>query len=160
MLPSYPLDQIKQLFEKKSFRITETALQGAALMNFLDEEIMDCVNMLAAQKRLLIAFIVSPPILLGVYWLVQNGSRIVALALFLAMFVVDFVLLRPRASAASPGANRTVPSRAIWVVGGACFLGSLSLLVSGVETRQTWEIVLASFGILASGLGVVSFARR
>jgi hypothetical protein len=116
-------------------------------------------NMLAAQKRLLIAFVVSAPILLGVYWLVQNGSRTVALALFVVMFIVDFVLLRPKASAPSPVASRTVPSGAIWVVGGACFLGSLSLLVNGVETHQTWEVVLASFGILASGLGIVSFTR-
>ena len=117
-------------------------------------------NMLAAQKRLLIAFIVSAPILLGVYWLVQNGSRTLAVALFFLMFIVDVVLLRPRASAPSSGANGKVPARSLWVVGGACFLGSLSLLISGVETRQTWEVVLASFGILASGLGVISFARR
>lgn len=117
-------------------------------------------NMLAAPKRFLIAFIVSAPILLGVYWLVQNGSRTTALAVFFAMFVVDFLLLRPRIAASSPGASRTVPSRAVWVVGGACFLGSVSLLANGVETRQTWEIVLACFGMLVSGLGVVSFSRR
>lgn len=121
---------------------------------------MSMTRMLAAQKRLLIAFIVSAPILLSVYWLVQNGSRTVALALFVVMFIVDIVLLRPKPSAPSPGVNGAVPSRAIWVVGGACFLGSLSLLVNGVEARQTWEIVLASFGLLASGLGVVSFARK
>jgi hypothetical protein len=121
---------------------------------------MPTTSALAAQKRLLVAFFVSAPTLLGVYWLVQNGSRTVALALFLVMFIVDFLLLRPKTSAPSPPANRAVPSRAIWVVGGACFLGSLSLLMNGVETRQTWEIALASFGILASGLGVVSFARR
>jgi hypothetical protein len=117
-------------------------------------------NMLAAQKRLLIAFIVSAPILLGVYWLVQNRSRGLALGLFFAMFIVDVVLLRPRASAPSAGANYRASSKSLWVVGGACFIGSLSLLISGVETRQTWEVVLASFGILASGLAVVSFARK
>jgi hypothetical protein len=117
-------------------------------------------NMLVAQKRLLIAFIVSAPVLLSVYLLVRNGARAMALALFFATFIVDVVLLRPRTSTPSPGANRTVPSRAIWVVGVASFLGSLALLVNGVETLQTWKIVLASFGILASGLGVVSFARR
>jgi hypothetical protein len=121
---------------------------------------MPMTNMPAAQRRLLIAFIVSAPILLGVYWLVQNGSRTLALALFFAMFIADFVLLRPRTSAPSPGTSRTVPTRAIWVVGAACFLGSLSLLMNGVVTRQTWEVVLASFGVLASGLGVVSFSRK
>jgi len=117
-------------------------------------------NMLAAQKRLLIAFIVSAPILLGVYSLVQSGSRALALALFFVMFIVDAVLLRPRAPAPSSGANDKLPSRSVWVVGGACFLGSLSLLISGVETRQTWEVVVASLGLLATGLGVISFARR
>ena len=121
---------------------------------------MPMTNMPAAQKRLLIAFMVSAPILLGMYWLVQNGSRAVALALFFVMFIVDVVLLRPRASAPSQGANRMVPSRAVWVVGGACFLGSLWLFVNGVETHQTWEVALASFGLLAGGLGVVSFARK
>lgn len=43
MQPSYPLEQIKQLVRQRSFRITETALQGAAMMNFLDEDIIDCV---------------------------------------------------------------------------------------------------------------------
>jgi len=121
---------------------------------------MPMTNMLPAQTRLLIAFIVSAPILLGMYWLVQDGSRSLALTLFIVMFIVDFLLLKPRTSVPSPSANRKVSSRAIWVVGGACFLGSLSLLANAVETRQAWEIVLASFGILASGLGVVSFSRR
>jgi hypothetical protein len=115
---------------------------------------------IAAQKRLLIAFIVSAPILLGVYWLVRNGSRTVALALVFVIFIVDFLLLRPKTFPPSPGANRTVPARAIWVVGAGCFLGSLSLLANGIQTRQTWEILLASFGILASGLGVVTFPRK
>ena len=44
MQPSYPLVQIRQLFQERKFRITETALQGAALMNFLDEEIIECVT--------------------------------------------------------------------------------------------------------------------
>jgi len=42
--PSYPLEQVKQLFQKRNFRITETALQGAAMMTFLDEDIIDCVT--------------------------------------------------------------------------------------------------------------------
>lgn len=44
MQPSYPLEQIKQLIQQRNFRITETALQGAAMMNFLDEDIIDCVT--------------------------------------------------------------------------------------------------------------------
>lgn len=44
MQPSYPLQQIRQLFQQRKFRITETALQGAALMNFLDEDIVECVT--------------------------------------------------------------------------------------------------------------------
>jgi hypothetical protein len=42
--PSYPLEQIKRLLQQRKYWITETALQGAALMNFLDEEIIDCVT--------------------------------------------------------------------------------------------------------------------
>jgi hypothetical protein len=42
--PSYPLQQIKRLLQQRSFRITEIALQGAAMMNFLDEDIIDCVT--------------------------------------------------------------------------------------------------------------------
>ena len=44
MQPSYPLEQIKRLLQQRKYWITETALQGAALMNFLDEEIIDCVT--------------------------------------------------------------------------------------------------------------------
>jgi|CZKH01.1.fsa_nt_gi hypothetical protein len=36
---------------------------------------MPMTNMLAAQKRLLIAFVVSAPILLGVYWLAPNDKQ-------------------------------------------------------------------------------------
>ncbi len=44
MQPSYPLEQVKQLFQQRKYWITETALQGAAMMNFLEEEIVDCVT--------------------------------------------------------------------------------------------------------------------
>ena len=44
MQPSYPLLQIRQLFQQRSFRITETALQGAMMMNLLDEDIIDCIT--------------------------------------------------------------------------------------------------------------------
>lgn len=116
---------------------------------------------LAVQARVLIAFFVSAPALLGVYWLVQNGSRRVGLALFVALFLVDFLVLKPKpgTSTLARDAKVNVPSRAVWVVGAVCFVGSLSLLLSGFRTRETWEIVLACFGILASGWGV-SLARR
>jgi hypothetical protein len=42
--PTYPLEQIKELFQQRNFRITETALQGAAMMNLLYEAIIDCVT--------------------------------------------------------------------------------------------------------------------
>ncbi|MGB0033531.1 MAG: type II toxin-antitoxin system MqsR family toxin [Candidatus Sulfotelmatobacter sp.] len=44
MQATYPLEQIKELFQQRNFRITETALQGAAMMNLLDEDIIDCVT--------------------------------------------------------------------------------------------------------------------
>ena len=44
MQASYSLKQIKLLFQRRDFRITETALQGAAMMNFLDEDIIDCIT--------------------------------------------------------------------------------------------------------------------
>jgi hypothetical protein len=117
---------------------------------------------LRAQTKLLIAFIISAPTLLGVFWLVQNGARNVAVALFFALFVADFLVLRrkPVPSTAPSVAKTALPSRAVWVVGIACFLGSLSLLSGGVRTHETWEIVLASFGMLASGLGIAYFAQK
>ena len=115
---------------------------------------------LAAQTRLLIAFIVSAPTLLGVSWLVQNGSRKMGLALFSVLLLVDFLVLKPKpTTTGSPTTTARVPSRAIWVIGAACFLGSLSLLLSGIRAHETWEIVLGSFGMLASGWGA-SFARK
>ena len=117
--------------------------------------------MLAAQSRLLIAFIVSAPTLLAVFWLVQNGYRKPAAALFFTLFVADFLVLKrkPVPSTAPPVAKTGVPSRAVWVVGVACCLGSLSLLSNGIRTHETWEIVLGSFGMLASGFGI-SLGRK
>ena len=44
MDPSYPLEQIKRFLDEGNFRITLTALETAALMNFLDDDIVDCVT--------------------------------------------------------------------------------------------------------------------
>jgi len=117
---------------------------------------------LSAQIRLLIAFIISAPTLLGVFWLVQNGARNAAVGLFFVLFLADFLVLKrkPVPSTGQPVAKTRVPPRTVWVVGVACLLGSLSQLSSGVRTRETWEIVLGSFGMLASGLAVVYFARK
>jgi hypothetical protein len=117
---------------------------------------------LSAQTRLLIAFIISAPTLLGVFWLFQNGARNAAVALFFMLFLADFLVLKrkPVPSTGQSVAKTRVPLRAVWVVGGACFLGSLSLLSSGVRTHETWGIVLGSLGMLASGLGVVYFVRK
>jgi len=119
-------------------------------------------KMPTAQTRLLIAFIISAPTLLGVFWLVQNGARNVAAALFCMLFLADFLVLKrkPVPSTGALTAKTRVPSGAVWVIGVACFLGSLSHLSSGVRTHDTWEIVLASFGMLASGSGVAYFAAR
>ena len=116
---------------------------------------------LSATTRLLVAFVVSAPTLLAVFWLVQNGSRRTGQALFFVLLIVDFLVLKrnPATPTGSPSVKVEVPSRAVWVVGAACFFGSLSLLTSGVRARETWEIVLGSLGMLASGWGV-SFARR
>jgi hypothetical protein len=116
---------------------------------------------LAAPTRLLIAFIVSAPTLLGVFWLMQEGSRKTGLTVFCALLFVDFLVLkrRPLTSKALRDVKTEVPSRSIWVVGAACFLGSLSLLLSGSRAHETWEIVVGSLGMLASGWGVSS-ARR
>lgn len=137
------------------------AADSSAFANTLGKAGTHITKMVALRKRILIAFFVSAPALLGVYWLVQNGSRKMGLALFVAVFLVDFLVLRPKAGTSTPpsDANIRVSSRAIWVVGAACFVGSLSLLLSGIRTHETWEIVLACFGMLASGLGV-SLARK
>ncbi len=116
---------------------------------------------LSARTRLLLAFIVSAPTLLAVSYFVQNGFRRIGLALFLLIFIVDFLVVKPRLTnaAASSSAKMPVPSRSIWVVGIACFLGSLSLLLTGVREHDTWEIGGACLAMLACGWGV-SFVRR
>lgn len=112
--------------------------------------------------RLLIAFIISAPTLLSVFWLFQNGSRNMAAALFFVLFFADFLIFkqRPMPSTAPSAATMRAPSRAIWVVGVACFLGSLSLLSGGVREHEAWEVLLGSFGLLASGSGVAYFVSR
>src|ERR1700730_16908655 len=117
---------------------------------------------LSAQTRLLIAFIISAPTLLGVFWLFQNGARNAAVALFFTLFLADFLVLKrkPVPSTGQSVAKTRVPLRAAWGGGVGCFLGSLSLLSSGVRTHEPWGIVLGSLGMLASGLGVVYFVRK
>jgi|HubBroStandDraft_1064217.scaffolds.fasta_scaffold129367_1 hypothetical protein len=117
---------------------------------------------LAAQTRLLIAFIISAPTLLGVFWLFRNGSRNTAAALFFVLFFADFLVLKqkPVPLTTPSDSKMEMPSSAIWVIGAACFLGSLSALSSAIRTHEPWEIVLASCGVLASGLGVAYFARK
>jgi hypothetical protein len=116
---------------------------------------------LTAQMRLAIAFGVSAPTTLANYYLVESGSRRIGLALFLLMFLGDLVIVKPTAasSTSSPTAKARIPARSIWVVGGACFLGSLSLLLGGVGARETWEVVGGTLGVLASGWGL-SFTRK
>jgi hypothetical protein len=77
------------------------------------------------------------------------------------MFLVDLLILKPTkaSSTSSTAAKVRIPPRSIWVIGGACFLGSLSLLLSGVGAHQTWEVIGGSLGLLASGWGL-SFARK
>lgn len=117
---------------------------------------------LAAPARLLIAFVISAPTLLAVFWLFQNGFPNVGAALFFVLFFADFLVFRqrPTPSSGSQAGKINLPSRAVWVVGIGCFLGSLSLLSGGIRTHEIWEIVLGSFGMLTSGLGVVYFGRR
>jgi len=111
--------------------------------------------------RVAIAFGVSAPTLLANYYLVESGSRRVGLSLFLLMFLADVLILKPTAASSTspPKAKVRIPARSIWVVGGACFLGSLSLLLGGVGAHETWEVVAGTLGVLASGLGL-SFTRR
>jgi MqsR (Motility quorum-sensing regulator) toxin of toxin-antitoxin system len=44
MQPSYPLEQIKRLFQEDNYLITVTALETAALISFLNDDIVDCVT--------------------------------------------------------------------------------------------------------------------
>jgi hypothetical protein len=41
--PTYSLLQVKQLFQENNYLITYTALQTAAAIGFLDDDILDCV---------------------------------------------------------------------------------------------------------------------
>ncbi len=116
---------------------------------------------LAAPTRLLVAFVVSAPTLLAVFWLVQNGSRRTGLAVFLVLLIADFLILkrRPASPTGSPRVKVEVPASAVWVVGVAGFLGSFSLLTGGIRAHETSEIVGGCLGMLANGLWI-SFMRR
>jgi hypothetical protein len=116
---------------------------------------------MAVRTRIFIALFVSAPALLGVYWLVESGFRDIGGGVFLAVFLADFLVLRTRrqASASRRLAKGDLPKKAVWVVGIACFLGSLSLLAGGIGTREIWEVVLGCLGMLGSGWGV-SLAYR
>jgi motility quorum-sensing regulator / GCU-specific mRNA interferase toxin len=43
MVASYALLRVKELVKEGKYQVTSTALQGAALMGFLDEDITDCI---------------------------------------------------------------------------------------------------------------------
>ena len=120
------------------------------------------MKVLSVQKRFLIALIATAPVLLAVSWLVQNGFRKTSVVLFAGLFLVDFYLLKPKlaSSATASREKEKVSGSAIWVVGLACFLGSLSVLASGIRTHETWEIVGGCLGILASAWGVSELCRR
>lgn len=60
---------------------------------------------LSAQPRLLIAFIISAPTLLGVFWLFQNGFRNVAAAVFFMLFLADFSSVETKAGASDGPAS-------------------------------------------------------
>ncbi len=44
MQPSYPLEQIKRLLQENNYLITATAMETAALIDYLDEDIVDCIT--------------------------------------------------------------------------------------------------------------------
>jgi hypothetical protein len=116
---------------------------------------------LTVPMRLAIAFGVSAPTLLANYYLVESGSRRIGLALFFLLFLVDLAILKPMTagSMSPPTAKVRIPARSIWVVGGACFLGSLSLLMSGIGAHETWEVIGGTLGVLISGWSL-SFTRK
>jgi uncharacterized membrane protein YgdD (TMEM256/DUF423 family) len=75
--------------------------------------------------------------------------------------LVDLAILKPMTagSMSPPTAKVRIPARSIWVVGGACFLGSLSLLMSGIGAHETWEVIGGTLGVLISGWSL-SFTRK
>ena len=78
MQPSYPLEQIRQLVRERKFRITETALQGAALMNFLDEEIIECVTICLVESHFYKTMPAErvPGLMQDVYKIRYEGERV------------------------------------------------------------------------------------
>ncbi len=116
---------------------------------------------LAASTRLLIAFIVSAPTLLAVFWLSQNGHRRTGQVLFVVLWIVGFLIVKrkPTTPTGSPSVKVELPSSTVWVIGAASFFGSLLLVTSGVRAHETSEIVGGCFGMLAAGLWV-SFLRN
>jgi hypothetical protein len=76
--PSYPLKQIKQHIQQRNFRITETALQGAAMMAFLDEDIIDCVTTCLADSHFYKTMPAErvPGLMQDVYKIRYEGERV------------------------------------------------------------------------------------
>lgn len=78
MRPTYRLEQVKQLFQQNSFRITETALQGAAMMDFLDEDIIDCVTICLGDRHFYKTMPAErvPGLMQDVYKILYEGERV------------------------------------------------------------------------------------
>jgi motility quorum-sensing regulator / GCU-specific mRNA interferase toxin len=76
--PSYSLDQLKELIRSGKYLITVSGLQTALLMDFLDEDITDCIvnflqpthfyKTMAAEQR--------PGMMQDVYKITYEGKRV------------------------------------------------------------------------------------
>ena len=78
MQPSYPLPRFKELVQQGKYRITVSAFQTAALIDFLDEDIVECIveflapshfyKTMAAEQR--------PGLMQDVYKITYEGKRV------------------------------------------------------------------------------------
>ena len=78
MQPSYPLEQIKQLFRNGDYRITESAFQTATLIDCLSDEILDCVTNHLCESHFYKTMISDkvPGLMQDVYKIRYEGQRV------------------------------------------------------------------------------------
>jgi hypothetical protein len=76
--PSYPLEQIKQLFGNGNYRITESAFQTAALIDCLHDDILDCVMNYLCESHFYKTMVSDkvPGLMQDVYKIRYEGQRV------------------------------------------------------------------------------------
>ena len=78
MRANYPLLRMRELVKEGKYRITVTALQTAALMGFLDEDIVECIGQFLEPSHFYktMASEQQPGLMQDVYKITYEGKRV------------------------------------------------------------------------------------